>query len=147
MSLFEKIQSDMYEAMKAGEKQKAITLRGVIAKLKDKKIAKRDNLSEAEEIKTIQTLVKQRRESEKIYLDAGREELSNVEKFEADIMETYLPTMMSEEEIRKIVESVVAETEANSISDMGKVMPEVLKRGAGQIDGKAANLILRDLLS
>ena len=62
MSLFEKIQSDMYQAMKAGEKPKATTLRGVIAKLKDKKIEKRDDLSEAEEIKTIQTLVKQRRE-------------------------------------------------------------------------------------
>ena len=147
MSLFEKIQSDMYQAMKASEKPKATTLRGVIAKLKDKKIEKRDDLSEAEEIKTIQTLVKQRRESEKIYMDAGREELSSVEKFEADLMEIYLPTMMGEDEIRKIVESVVAETGASSMSDMGKVMPEVLKRGAGQVDGKVANIILRDLLS
>jgi hypothetical protein len=80
-------------------------------------------------------------------MDAGREELSSVEKFEADLMEIYLPTMMGEDEIRKIVESVVAETGASSMSDMGKVMPEVLKRGAGQVDGKVANIILRDLLS
>ncbi|MBL7014008.1 MAG: GatB/YqeY domain-containing protein [Candidatus Marinimicrobia bacterium] len=146
MSLFEKIQSDMYTAMKAGEKQKAITLRSVIAKLKDKKIAKRDTLSEAEEIKTIQTLVKQRRESENIYMQAGREELAKVEKYEAELMEIYLPTMMSEDDIRSIVEDIVAETGASSMSDMGKVMPEVLKRGAGQIDGKVANIILRELL-
>ena len=136
----------MYTAMKAGEKQKAITLRSVIAKLKDKKIAKRDTLSEAEEIKTIQTLVKQRRESENIYMQAGREELAKVEKYEAELMEIYLPTMMSEDDIRSIVEDIVAETGASSMSDMGKVMPEVLKRGAGQIDGKVANIILRELL-
>lgn len=147
MSLFDQIQSDMYVAMKAGEKEVATALRGVIAKLKDKKIAKRDDLTEAEEIKTIKTLVKQRRESEKIYSEAGREELAESEKIEAEIMEKYLPKMMSENDIREVVQDVISTTGATSMADIGKVIPVVLKRGAGQIDGKVANGIIRELLS
>jgi uncharacterized protein YqeY len=147
MSLFETIQSDMYQAMKAGEKQKSITLRGLIAKLKDKKIAKREDLTEFEEIKTIQTLVKQRRESEKIYADAGRDDLSEIEKFEADLLEKYLPQMFSEDETRNLVKDIIKKTGATIISDLGQVMPEVMKKGSGKIDGKVANSILRELLA
>ena len=78
MVLYEKIQSDMYTAMKAGEKEKASTLRTVLAKLKDKQIDNREPLSEKDEIKVLQTLVKQRKESIDLYQKGGRSELAKL---------------------------------------------------------------------
>ncbi|MDP6339146.1 MAG: GatB/YqeY domain-containing protein [Candidatus Marinimicrobia bacterium] len=146
MSLFDQIQNDMYAAMKAGEKEKATALRTTLAKLKDKRIEKRDDLSEAEEIKVLQTLVKQRKESVELYEKGGRPELAAAEKAEIDILNGYLPQMMSEEEIRAIVQSVAEEVGATSMADMGEVMPEVMKRGKGLIDGKTAQQFVRKIL-
>jgi hypothetical protein len=142
----EQIQKDMYAAMKAGEKEKASALRTVVAKLKDKQIEKRDALTEDEEIKALRLLEKQRKESVEQYKNAGRDELAASEQAEADLIKTYLPQMMDESAIRAIVEEIVADVGAESMSDIGKVMPEVMKRGAGQIDGKQAQAILRELL-
>ena len=146
MSLFDQIQTDMYAAMKAGEKEKSGTLRITLAKLKDKRIEKRDDLSEEEEVKILQTLVKQRKESIELYEKGGREDLANAEKNEMEILNGYLPTMMSEDDIRSIVQSVVKEVGAESMADMGRVMPEVMKRGKGLIDGKTAQNFVRESL-
>ena len=80
------------------------------------------------------------------YKNAGRDELAASEQAEADLIKTYLPQMMDESAIRAIVEEIVADVGAESMSDIGKVMPEVMKRGAGQIDGKQAQAIIRELL-
>ena len=146
MTLFEQIQSDMYAAMKDGDKSKANTLRTTLAKLKDKKIEKRDDLTEQEEIKVIQTLVKQRKESIEFYEKGGRSELANAEKAEMEILNGYLPQMMSADDIKAIVQSVADEVGATSMADMGKVMPEVMKRGKGLIDGKSAQQFVREIL-
>jgi len=146
MTLFEQIQSDMYAAMKGGDKSKANTLRTTLAKLKDKKIEKRDDLTEQEEIKVIQTLVKQRKESIELYEKGGRSELANAEKAEMEILNGYLPQMMSADDIKAIVQSVADEVGATSMADMGKVMPEVMKRGKGLIDGKSAQQFVREIL-
>ena len=146
MSLFDQIQTDMYTAMKAGEKEKSGTLRITLAKLKDKRIEKRDDLSEEEEVKILQTLVKQRKESIQLYEKGGREDLVNAEKNEMKILNGYLPKMMSEDDIRSIVQSVVKEVGAKSMADMGRVMPEVMKRGKGLIDGKTAQNFVRESL-
>ena len=146
MSLFDQIQTDMYTAMKAGEKEKSGTLRITLAKLKDKRIEKKDDLSEEEEVKILQTLVKQRKESIELYEKGGREDLANAEKNEMEILNGYLPKMMSENDIRSIVQSVVKEVGAASIADMGRVMPEVMKRGKGLIDGKTAQNFVRESL-
>ena len=138
MKHFEKIQSDMYQAMKSGEKETANTLRNVLAKLKDKQIEKRTDLTQEEEIKTLQTLVKQRKESIDLYQKGGRDELVDQETKEMDIINSYLPKMMDDEKIKEIVESVIKDTGARSMADMGKVMPEVMKLGKGLIDGKTA---------
>ena len=138
MKHFEKIQSDMYQAMKSGEKETANTLRNVLAKLKDKQIEKRTDLTQEEEIKTLQTLVKQRKESIDLYQKGGRDELVDQETKEMDIINSYLPKMMDDEKIKEIVESVIKDTGASSMADMGKVMPEVMKLGKGLIDGKTA---------
>ena len=146
MSLFEQIQTDMYAAMKAREKEKSGTLRIALAKLKDKRIEKREDLSEEEELKILKTLVKQRKESIQLYEKGGREDLVNAEKNEMEILNGYLPKMMSEDDIRSIVQSVVKEVGATSTADMGRVMPEVIKRGKGLIDGKTAQNFVRESL-
>ena len=146
MVLYEKIQSDMYTAMKAGEKEKASTLRTVLAKLKDKQIDNKEPLSEKDEIKVLQTLVKQRKESIDLYQKGGRSELAEAESFELEIINTYLPEMMNEDEVRKLIEEIIEETGAQSMSDLGKVMPQIMKQGKGLIDGKTAQRIVSEML-
>ena len=147
MVLYEKIQSDMYTAMKAGEKEKASTLRTVLAKLKDKQIDTREPLSEKDEIKVLQTLVKQRKESIDLYQKGGRYELAEAESFELEIINTYLPEMMNEDDVRKLIEEIIEQTSAQSMADLGKVMPQIMKQGKGLIDGKTAQRIVSELLS
>ena len=146
MVLYEKIQSDMYTAMKAGEKEKASTLRNVLAKLKDKQIDTREPLSEKDEIKVLQTLVKQRKESIDLYQKGGRSELAEAESFELEIINTYLPEMMNEDDVRKLIEEIIEQTSAQSMADLGKVMPQIMKQGKGLIDGKTAQRIVSDML-
>ena len=146
MKHFEKIQEDMYTAMKSGEKEKANTLRNIMSKLKDKQIEKREALSDEEEVKILQTLVKQRKESIDLYEKGGRSELVAIEKQEMDIINSYLPKMMSEDTIKDIVKNVIDSTGASSMSDMGKVMPEVMRQGKGLIDGKTAQKFVSEML-
>ena len=136
----------MYTAMKAGEKESTNTLRITLAKLKDKQIEKRDNLTEEEVIKIIQTLVKQRKESIELYVQGGRNELADIEKNEISLLKKYLPQMISENDIKNIVETVINEVGATSMSDMGKIMPEVMKRGKGLIDGRIAQKFVQESL-
>ncbi len=147
MPLVDKIQKDMYKAMKEKEKERINALRNIIGKLKYRYIDKGDKLTEQEEIKVIQSLAKQRRESIKMYKQGGRNDLVETETKELSIIEEYLPQAMSEEEVRRLVRETVKETGAESMSDLGKVMPLVMKKGAGKVDGKIAQDILRELLS
>ena len=146
MSLFDTIQSDMYAAMKSGDKHKTGTLRVVLSTLKDKKIEKREDLTNVEAIKIIQNLIKQRKEAADIYKENGRNDLMENENAELEILNAYLPQMMSEDDLRILVKKVVEDTGASSLSDIGKVMPEVMKQSAGKADGKMAQYIVRDLL-
>ena len=146
MSLFDTIQSDMYAAMKSGDKHKTGTLRVTLSTLKDKKIEKREDLTDVEAIKIIQNLVKQRKEAADIYKENGRNDLMENENAELEILNSYLPQMMSEDDLRVLVKKVVEDTGASSLSDIGKVMPEVMKQSAGKADGKMAQSIVRDLL-
>jgi len=146
MSFIESIKTDMYSAMKSGNKEKAGTLRTLLAKLKDRQINTRQELTDNDCINVIKTLVKQRKEAAKMYEDAKRPKLAEKEKIELAILETYLPKMMTEQETRTLIENVINETGAEGISDIGKVMPIVMQRGEGKVDGKNANIILRELL-
>ena len=146
MKLFDKIQSDMYQAMKAKDTVKSKTLRVVFAKLKDQKIAKREELTEVDELKVLQSIAKQHKESITMFRTGGRDDLVEQETKELQIIEQYLPKMMTDEQIRNIVKSAVEETGAQALSDIGKVMPIIMKKGAGKIDGKKAQLFLRELL-
>ena len=146
MNLSEQIQKDMYAAMKNGEKDKTVTLRSALSKLKDKRIDKQDDLSEQEELQVIKTMVKQRYESIEMYEKGGRDDLVAKEKTELEILETFLPQMMGAEELGALINAVIAETGATSMSDIGKIMPEVMKRSAGRADGKLAQSLVRDKL-
>ena len=146
MSIFDTIQSDMYAAMKSGDKHKTGTLRIALSTLKDKKIEKREDLTDVEAIKIIQNLVKQRKEAADIYKENGRNDLMDNENAELEILNTYLPQMMSEDDLRILIKKVVEDTGALNLSDIGKVMPEVMKQSAGKADGKMPQSIVRDLL-
>lgn len=146
MSLFDAIQQDMYSAMKSGEKIKATTLRGAISKLKDKRIEKREDLNEQEELQVIKTMVKQHKEAIEMFTQGQRAELVAKEKEELEILESYLPQMMGAEELEELITNIIAETGAVAMSDIGKVMPEVMKRSGGQADGKMAQSLVREKL-
>ncbi len=146
MSLYKQIQNDMYNAMKSGNKEDANTLRTTLAKLKDKLIEKRQDLSKEEEVKILQILVKQRKESIELYEKGGRNELAEAEQKELEIINNYLPKMMDESDIKSIVKTVIDEVGATSMADMGKIMPEVMKRGKGLIDGKSAQKFVQELI-
>jgi len=146
MSLFQKIQTDMYEAMKLGDKNTSTTLRTALAKLKNKKIDKQDDLSINDEIKVLQILVKQRKESIELYQKGDRPELVELETKEMEILNSYLPKMMDENEIKNIVKTVIDDIGATSMADMGKIMPEVMKRGNGLIDGKSAQKFVNEII-
>ena len=136
----------MYAAMKSGDKHKTGTLRVALSTLKDKKIEKREDLTDVEAIKIIQNLVKQRKEAADIYKENGRNDLMENENAELKILNAYLPKMMSEDDLRILVKKVVEDTGSSSLSDIGKVMPEVMKQSAGKTDGKMAQSIVRELL-
>ena len=146
MSLFQKIQTDMYEAMKLGDKNRSTTLRTALAKLKNKKIDKQDDLSINDEIKVLQMLVKQRKESIELYQKGDRPELVELETKEMEILNNYLPKMMDENEIKNIVKTVIDDIGATSMADMGEIMPEVMKRGNGLIDGKSAQKFVNEII-
>ena len=146
MSLLKNITDEMYLSMKSGDKEKANTLRTLISKLKDQQIKLRKDISDEEALRIIKTLVKQRKESAEIYSKAGREELAEKENFEISILDNYLPKLMSEEDVLSLIKKIVDETNAKDLSDIGKVMPLVMQRGKGKVDGKIANRILRSIL-
>ena len=146
MDFIETIKTDMYSAMKLGQKEKVNTLRTLLAKLKDFQINEKKSLTRQEGISIARALVKQHTESIEMYKKAGRKDLVEKEIAECEILNTYLPQMMNEKSIRELVQIVISETNADNISDIGKVMPLVMQRGGGTVDGKIANKILREIL-
>ena len=146
MRLLEKIIAEMHMSMKSGDREKANALRTLVAKLKDQEIKFRKKISDEETFKVIKTLVKQRKEAAQIYLDARRLELAEKENFEINILSKYLPESMSDEDTLSLIKKIVKETNAKDLSDIGKVMPLVMQKSKGKVDGKKANIILRSLL-
>ena len=149
MSLELKINDDIRAAMMARDAAKLEALRAVKAALlleKTKEGATGD-ISEEVELKLLQKLVKQRRESADIYSQAGRSDLADKELFDAAIIETYLPKQMEESEVTDIISRLIAETGAVSIKDMGKLMAAASKELAGKADNKLISGIIKKLLS
>ena len=145
--MLKKLEQDMMQALKSKEKEKAGALRLIISKCKNKAIELRKELSDQEIIKVLQTVAKQHKESIKLYKEGKRDDLVEAEMRELGFVEAYLPSMMSNEDLRSLISSVVVEVGASSMADFGKVMPNVMKQGAGKIDGNTAQAIVKELLS
>ena len=145
--MLKQIEKDMMEALKNQEKEKAGVLRLLISKCKNKAIELGHDLSDQEVVKVLQTAAKQHKESIKMYKEGNRDDLVNAEMNELQFVESYLPAMMNEKDVRSLIEGVVQEVGATQMSDFGKVMPQVMKKGAGKIDGNIAQSILKELLS
>ena len=145
--MLQQIENDLKEALKNQDKIKSGVLRLLISKCKNKSIATGKPLEDSEVMKVLQTAAKQHKESIKLYKQGNRSDLVEQETAELSVVEGYLPSMMTEDEIKAIVLSVIDNTGASSMADFGKVMPEVMKQGSGKIDGGVAQNILKELLS
>ena len=146
MNYIEKIKQDMYAAMKSKDKVKATILRSLLSNLKKIEIEKKESIAEPEYLSIVKKMVKQLKESIDVYSQAGRIELAEKEKSELNIMEAYLPKQFSEEEISELIKNIISEISAKNISDIGKVMAIVMKKGGGKVDGGIANRIAKELL-
>ena len=145
--MLHQIEIDLKDALKNQDKAKVGVLRILISKCKNKSIATGKPLEDSEVMKVLQTAAKQHKESIKLYKQGERSDLVDQETAELNIVEAYLPSMMTEDEIKSIVLSVIEATGASSMADFGKVMPQVMKKGAGKIDGGVAQNLLKELLS
>ncbi len=143
MSLFERLTEDMKTAMKAGEKERLSTIRLLRGYIKNQAIDKRRDLTEEEELAVLSSAAKKRRESIQAYKDAGRHDLADKESRELEVIQQYLPQPLSHEELDKIVDAVIAQTGAQTIKDMGKVMSAVMQEVKGRADGKEINALVR----
>jgi len=148
MSLTDRIASDLITAMKAKDK---VVLEAIRAAKTAFTLARTEKsgdtvLTSEEELKIIQKLVKQRRESATIYKEQNRPDLYEKEVIEADVLEKYLPAKMSEEELVKILKGIIERVGAKSPSDMGKVMGLATKELAGKADGKEISVKVKQLL-
>ena len=145
--MLHQIENDLKEALKSQDKAKVSVLRILISKCKNKSIAIGKPLENSDVMKVLQTTAKQHKESIKLYTQGERSDLVGQETSELKIVEAYLPSMMTEDEVRAIILSSIETTGASDMSDFGKVMPQVMKQGAGKIDGGVAQNILKELLS
>ena len=149
MSLLEKISADIMAAMKNRETEKLDALRGIKAALLIAKTAKggSDTISPEEELKILQKLVKQRKESAEIYKAQNRTDLYEEEINQANIIEKYLPAQMSDDEIKSFLKNLISETGLNSEKDMGKLMGMATKQLAGKANNSVISKLLKEILS
>ena len=148
MALEQQIQKDIMEAMKTHDTVRLNAVRAIKSDILLAKTSSTEHeLEDSDVMKLIQKLVKQRKESAEMYVQAGRQELADNELAEAKFMESYLPKALSEDEVRNILKQIIAEVGASSPKDMGKVMGAATKRLAGQADGRTISTIVKELLS
>lgn len=148
MALEQQIQKDIMEAMKAHNTVRTNAVRAIKSEiLLTKTSGAGAEITDGDVIKLIQKLIKQRKESAAMYAQGGRQDLADNELAEAAEMEGYLPKQLSEAEVEEIVKSIIAETGASSMADMGKVMGLATKKLAGQADGRTVSTIVKKLLA
>ena len=151
MSTREKINAAMKDAMKNKEMERLAAIRLIIAAMKDKDVASRtdgrnDGIDESALLSLLQSMIKQRAESAKIYRDNGRAELAEKEEGEIAVIESFLPKQLSDADVERVIAEIIASTGASGIKDMGKVMAELKAQYAGQLDmGKAGGVIKQKL--
>lgn len=149
--LREEIKNAMKEAMKAKDSIALSTTRMILSAIKNKdvevRVKDKEEADDADILSILQNMIKQRKDSAKMYLEGGREELAQKENDEISVIERFLPKQMSEEEIEAAVSEVVASTGASSMKDMGKVMGALRDKYAGQMDFGIASVKIKAQLS
>lgn len=147
---YEKILQDLKGAMKSKEAKRLQVLRSLKSKLQEKEISERKGsdvtLGEEQVSEVLMKAAKQRKESISQFKSAGREDLVEKEEYELKVIASYLPEMLSEEEIKAIALEVIEQTGASSLSDMGNVMGKLMPKVKGKADGALVNRIVRELL-
>lgn len=147
MSLKNQLNEDMKAAMRAKDSVRLSTIRLVNTAIKQFEVDERQEADDAKVQAILTKMIKQRKDSARIYSEANRLDLAEKENAEIDVLQQYLPEMLSDDEIAKIVQQVIAETGAASMADMGKVMGLLKTKLAGQADMGVVNKVVKAALS
>lgn len=149
MSLEQKITAELKTAMLAKDEKALRSLRAIKAAILLAKTSEgaAGDIKEEDEIKLLQKLVKQRKDSLEIYQQQNRPDLAQKEQEEIEVIEKFLPKQLSGEELKAVIAGIIAETGASSPADMGKVMGVATKQLAGKADGKAISAVVKELLA
>jgi uncharacterized protein YqeY len=149
MNLEQKIMAELKTAMLAKDEKALRSLRAIKAAILLAKTSEGagGDLKEEDEIKLLQKLVKQRKDSLEIFQQQNRADLAQKEQEEIEVIEKFLPKQLSAEELKAIISTIIAETGASSPADMGKVMGAATKQLAGKADGKAISAVVKELLA
>jgi len=151
MSLKDQIGEDIKTAMKAKDKVRLQTVRGIKKAILDKEVEVRpkgqDSLTEVQEIELLSQQAKQRRDSIEQFTNAGRDDLAEKERQELTIIETYLPEQVSDAEVEAMIDKIIADSGASSLKDLGKVMGPAMKELKGKADGKKIQELVKSKLS
>jgi uncharacterized protein YqeY len=146
MSLHQSLDDDLKRAMKSSDRLKTSVLRMVKAAIKNRQVEKQRELSEEEIISVILTLSKQRREAIELFSKGGREDLADKEKQEISILQAYLPSQLTREDLDSLIIELIQESSAEGIKDIGKVMRLLMPKVKGTADGKTVNQRVKELL-
>ena len=147
MSLKARINDDVKAAMRAGDARRRDALRLLLAALKKREVDERKELTDAEVIAVVEKMIKQRRDSIVQFEQGGRQDLADAEKFELDVLQTYMPQALSEAEIEAAVTGAIQESDAKGMADMGKVMAALKPKLAGRADMGKVSALVRARLS
>lgn len=147
MTLKEKIQQDMKDALRGGDKRRLGVIRLILAAIKQREVDERIQLDDAQVTSVLDKMAKQRRDSLEQYQKAGRDDLADQETFELDILKAYLPEQLGDSEIDALIEEAIQTTGASSMKDMGKVMGQLKSKLQGRADMGAVSARIKDRLS
>jgi uncharacterized protein YqeY len=147
MSLKGRIQEDVKSAMRAHERDRLAALRLITAAIKQKEVDDRTELDDEQVLAVLDKMVKQRRDSLEQYSQAGRDDLAVKEQFELDLIQTYLPEPMADDELDELIRSTISELGASSMRDMGAVMGALRGQVQGRADMKAVSQAVRTQLA
>lgn len=147
MQLRERLTAEMKAAMKNRDALKLSAIRMILSSVKNREIELRHELGDAEITETIATLCKQRRESIRLFKEAGRQELVDKEEAELALMTEFLPQQLTREELEALVMKAIADTQASGGKDMGKVMKALMPSVSGRADGKLVSEVVKEKLA
>jgi uncharacterized protein YqeY len=147
MGLEERLVEEMKQAMKSNDKAKLSTIRMIRSAVKNKEIDQRKPLDDEAILRVIQGMVKKSEESIEQFKAGGRMDLVEKETKEIEIMKSFLPQPLSREEVLKVIDQTIEETQASSLKDLGKVMKTVMPKLGGKVDGTLVNQLVKERLS